>query len=49
MGEVGTMQFRIYGEQIKNDERRKKRSVMKKEKNIYMYEKRRKYEFIKIK
>jgi hypothetical protein len=35
MGEVGTMQFRIYGEQIKNDERRKKRSIMKKRK-IYI-------------
>jgi hypothetical protein len=44
--EVGTMQFRVQGEQIKNDERRKKRkmSIKKKDKEkvcmrkeIYIY------------
>jgi hypothetical protein len=40
--EVGTMQFRVYGEQIKNDERRKKEkmSIKKKEIKENMYEKR---------
>jgi hypothetical protein len=42
--EVGTMQFRVYGEQIKNDERRKKEkmSIKKKEIKKNMYEKRKK-------
>jgi hypothetical protein len=41
--EVGTMQFRVQGEQIKNDERKKikKKLRMRKEKYIY--------KFIKIK
>jgi hypothetical protein len=31
--EVGTMQFRVYGEQIKNDERSKEREKMSIKKN----------------
>jgi hypothetical protein len=37
--EVGAMQFRFYGEQIKNDERRKQMSIKKKVIKKSMYEK----------
>jgi hypothetical protein len=37
--EVGTMQFRVYGEKIKNDER-KKEYKEKRDKEKNMYEKR---------
>jgi hypothetical protein len=36
--EVGTMQFRVQGEQIKKEERKKNKKMSIK--NIYMYEKR---------
>jgi hypothetical protein len=44
--EVGTMQFRVQGEQIKKEKERKKEkkmSIKKKNIYIYMYEKREKY------
>jgi hypothetical protein len=51
--EVGTMQFRVQGEQIKNERRKRRRKMsIKKRKNRQRkntYEKRKKYEFIKIK
>jgi hypothetical protein len=47
--EIGTMQFRVQGEQIKNDERKKRRNEYekKRDKEKNMYEKI--YEFIKVK
>jgi hypothetical protein len=52
--EVGTMQFRVQGEQIKNDEIRKKwkdeyKENKKEIKKKYVWEKKKIYEFIKIK
>jgi hypothetical protein len=48
--EVGTMRFRVQGEEIKNDERKNdvyKEKNKERKKKKYMFEK--KYEFIKIK
>jgi hypothetical protein len=35
--EVGTMQFRVQGEQIKNDEKKKKMSIKKKKRDKEKY------------
>jgi hypothetical protein len=45
--EVGAMQFRVQGEQIKNDERRKRRRKNEYKEKKNMYEKTKIYEFIK--